>query len=101
MEDKVLKTSADSNYKQIYLRQCEICLHQDWKEFNHISIPSSFLCFLNKAFIHKTDEDNIVKSTLIHPRIIILCNNCGNTKYINTYATSDLNKEYEENHGRI
>ncbi len=53
-------------------RKCEICLQENWNISQDIVSPPIF-----------TDSSSLVLGGIAYPQFMILCNTCGNTKYIN------------------
>jgi len=53
-------------------RDCEICKKQDWNISQHIVAPPTF-----------TETSSLSVGGFTYPQFMLLCNNCGNTKYFN------------------
>ena len=53
-------------------RKCEICLQDNWNISQDIVAPPIF-----------TNSSSFMLGGVTYPQFMILCNNCGNTKYIN------------------
>lgn len=63
-------------------RKCEICDNYDWNISQHIIAPAVF-----------SNNFSLSVGGETYPQFMVLCNNCGNTKYINAVISGIVKVE--------